>query len=155
MGSRDSASISDRDFKVIWNRAGRAGLATAPEYDGDAALHLVLTFHRKVVARGLLGTLDTYEDDLNYPLPWVLQAYRALSLHISATVIEQAFYDHYGLLIAAQYDDSHGISSDKGTARWDRAQARIDATYTLTDAAIARATRALIAQAPEDFAPPR
>ncbi|WP_337063414.1 DMP19 family protein [Kineococcus sp. G2] len=137
--------LSDERFEAIWNRACQPELSTAPGYDGDAALHLVRTFHGMVRNAGLLGTLDAYEDELNYPLPWVLQAYRALGLPITAAAIEQAYREHQELTAAPESADTE--------ARWDEAEARIDATYGLDDAALSRAARAAIAAAPHTFAP--
>ncbi|WP_432485706.1 DMP19 family protein [Kineococcus esterisolvens] len=148
MGSVFGSPVSDERFEAIWNRACQPQLTTAPDYDGDAALHLVLTFHGMVMNAGLLGTLDAYDDELNYPLPWVLQAYRALALPITAALIEQAQREHQQLVAELTV-----LPEQQAAARWDEAEARIDATYTIDDAALARAARSLINEAPHTFAP--
>ncbi|WP_432497799.1 DMP19 family protein [Kineococcus gypseus] len=140
-----TSPVSDADFDALWNRASTPMLITDPDYDGDAVLHVALTFHGMVMNAGLLGTLDAYEDELNYPLPWVLQAYRALGLPITAALIEQAQREHQDLAALPE--------GDEAAARWDEAEARIDATYTLDDAALSRAARAFIDAEPHTFAP--
>ncbi|WP_432507226.1 DMP19 family protein [Kineococcus arenarius] len=145
-----SSPVSDAIFEAIWNRACQPELVTAPDYDGDAALHLVLTFHGMVMNAGLLGTLDAYDDELNYPLPWVLQAYRALALPITAALIEQAQREHEQLVA-----ELAALPEQQAAARWDEAEVRIDATYTIDDAALARAARSLINETPHTFAPLR
>ena len=137
-----SGSVSQQEYEAICHRATRWDSPAVASHDGDTALHLVLTFHGTVRDAGLLGAIDGYEDGLNYPLPWVLQAYRTLGLHRVATAVERAQRQHRDLTTGP--DDQ---------ARWARAQQGIDASYDLDDAALGRAVRATITAAPGSFAP--
>ncbi|NAZ85477.1 DMP19 family protein [Kineococcus indalonis] len=132
----------DDDFDALWNRACRWDSPAVRTHEGDAALHVALTFHGSVVNGGLFDAVQNHREDPEHPLPRVLQAYRFLGLDDVAATVDAARRRHEEL--APTPDDE---------ARWGAAEEQVDASCVLDDEGLGAAARAAVRARPHSFAP--
>ncbi|WP_049821359.1 DMP19 family protein [Kineococcus radiotolerans] len=133
--------MTDEEFDALWNRACEWDAPAIKTHRGDEALHVALTFHGSVMNGGLLDAVENYGEDLEYPLPRVLQAYRFLGLDAVASIIERA---------RQEYEELAGAD---GQVHDDLTAERVDASYSLDGDALSAAARAVVEASPNGFAP--
>lgn len=126
------------DADEVWQRA--------LEYDrgvsarGDRALRDLVTFHGSVANGGLLNAVESYSEDVEFPLARVIDAYRYFGREDVSALIRQCLAERGAV----------------GEDDWDaleRLELRVDPQYTLEDEDLTAALHTRLADSPGDFDP--
>ena len=124
------------DTDEVWNRAVEYERGvTAP---GDLALRDLLTFHGSVQNGGLVDAVGNYAEDLEFPLPRVIDGYRYFGMDGVATLISECAEEREAV----------------GDEDWDameRLELRFDPRYTLDDEDLTASLRGRLSASPGDF----